>query len=176
MLRYSVILFILCFTTTANADVEHISADQILGVNQHEAPIYRSSTTPTIVTFWASWCPYCKQLLPLLEGLQRKLGHDKVSVIVVNTKEEGNLGQTRRTYKSLLKQFEKRGLQVTFVFDKKHTLYKKLKKPGLPFTLVIDQQGQVTYAQAGYSERTAQPMLKAIEKVLTSKTSLEDQG
>ncbi|KZN47707.1 TlpA disulfide reductase family protein [Pseudoalteromonas luteoviolacea] len=170
MLKRSLILFILFFTATANANIEHISADQVLGLNQHEAPIYRSSTTPTIVTFWASWCPYCKQLLPLLEGLQRKLGHDKVSVIVVNTREEGSLSQTKRTYKSLLKQFEKRGLQVTFVFDKKHTFYKKLKKPGLPFTLVINQQGQVTYAQAGYSERTAQPMLKAIEKVLTGNT------
>ncbi|MCF2858512.1 TlpA family protein disulfide reductase [Pseudoalteromonas sp. SMS1] len=109
--------------------------------------------------------------MPLLEGLQRKLGTDKMRIIVVNTREEGTLRQTRRTYKKLVKQFENKGLQLEFVFDKKHALYNTLNKPGLPYTMVIDKQGKITYAQAGYSEQIAQPMLAAIQAVLSDSST-----
>ncbi|MDK2597727.1 TlpA family protein disulfide reductase [Pseudoalteromonas obscura] len=171
MKRYLMLLFVLCFTTSANANITHFGADQVIGQNKLGEPVFRSTTTPTIVTFWASWCVYCKQLLPLLEGLQRKLTNERIRVVVVNTKEEGKLGQTRRTYKSLLRQFEQRGLQIEFVFDKRDALYNRFKKPGLPYTLVIEKNGQISYAQAGYSERLAQPMLEAIQQALDKNTS-----
>ncbi|ESP93539.1 TlpA family protein disulfide reductase [Pseudoalteromonas luteoviolacea] len=170
MKRYLMLLFVLCFTASVNANITHFGADQVIGQNKLGEPVFRSTTTPTIVTFWASWCVYCKQLLPLLEGLQRKLTNNRIRVIVVNTKEEGKLGQTRRTYKKLLRQFEQRGMQVEFVFDKKGVLYKKFKKPGLPFTMVIEKNGQISYTQAGFSERLAQPMLDAIQQALDKNT------
>ncbi|KZN60348.1 TlpA disulfide reductase family protein [Pseudoalteromonas luteoviolacea] len=165
--KFLLLLWALCFTASTQAAITHFSNEQIIGLNKQGTPVVRSLDTPTVVTFWASWCPYCKKILPLLEGLQRKLGTDKIRIIVVNTREEGALRQTRRTYKKLVKQFEKKGLQLEFVFDKKHALYNTLNKPGLPYTMVIDKQGKITYAQAGYSEQIAQPMLAAIQAVLS---------
>jgi len=38
---------------------------------------------PVILLFWASWCPYCKALMPHLQSLQLELG-DEIRILAVN--------------------------------------------------------------------------------------------
>src|ERR1700753_2174136 len=38
-----------------------------------------------IVTFWATWCPYCLKELPILQNVQDKVGKEQMAVIAVNT-------------------------------------------------------------------------------------------
>jgi len=38
---------------------------------------------PVILLFWASWCPYCKALMPHLQSLQLELG-DEIKVLAIN--------------------------------------------------------------------------------------------
>jgi cytochrome c biogenesis protein CcmG, thiol:disulfide interchange protein DsbE len=42
---------------------------------------------PTVVVFWASWCPYCKALLPELAKLSRAYD-GRVAIVAVNVWEE----------------------------------------------------------------------------------------
>lgn len=44
---------------------------------------------PTIMVFWATWCPYCKAFMPYLEQIQRDYGEEKINVLMVNHKERG---------------------------------------------------------------------------------------
>lgn len=37
-----------------------------------------------IVSFWATWCPPCLKELPVLDGIQSKVGKDKLQVVSVN--------------------------------------------------------------------------------------------
>ena len=46
-----------------------------------------------VVTFWATWCPYCLKELPILENIQNVAGKQRVEVIAVNWKED------RETYR-----------------------------------------------------------------------------
>ncbi|HVF34735.1 MAG TPA: TlpA disulfide reductase family protein [Candidatus Saccharimonadia bacterium] len=43
---------------------------------------------PAVVVFWASWCPYCKALLPELAKLVAAYGDDRVAVVAINVWEE----------------------------------------------------------------------------------------
>jgi cytochrome c biogenesis protein CcmG/thiol:disulfide interchange protein DsbE len=41
----------------------------------------------TVLLFWASWCPYCKVLMPHLKDIQDEYGRDKIRIVAVNMKE-----------------------------------------------------------------------------------------
>jgi len=44
---------------------------------------------PVIVLFWATWCPYCKALMPHLQSILDEYG-DGVQVLAVNFREDGD--------------------------------------------------------------------------------------
>jgi len=47
-----------------------------------------SKTRPTVVLFWASWCPYCKALMPHLQSLLDEYGSEKLEIIAVSIRED----------------------------------------------------------------------------------------
>ena len=42
---------------------------------------------PTIVLFWATWCPYCKALMPHLQSVRFEYG-DKIRVLAVHFRDD----------------------------------------------------------------------------------------
>lgn len=44
---------------------------------------------PTVMVFWATWCPYCNAFMPNLGRIQKDYGEDKINVIAINAKERG---------------------------------------------------------------------------------------
>lgn len=51
------------------------------------------SPVPVVVDFYATWCPPCRMLAPVLEGLAAEFG-DRVRFVKVNIDEEAQLAQT----------------------------------------------------------------------------------
>jgi len=47
-----------------------------------------SQGKPTLLIFWATWCPYCKKLLPGIEELHEKYESKGLKVIAVNIRED----------------------------------------------------------------------------------------
>lgn len=44
---------------------------------------------PTVMVFWATWCPYCKAFMPYVAEIQKDYGQDKINVVLINSKERG---------------------------------------------------------------------------------------
>ena len=44
---------------------------------------------PTVMIFWATWCPYSKALMPYIGEIQRDYGADKINILAVDVFEKG---------------------------------------------------------------------------------------
>jgi len=45
---------------------------------------------PVVLLFWATWCPYCKALMPHLDELRTKYREQGVKVLALNIKEDAD--------------------------------------------------------------------------------------
>lgn len=48
-----------------------------------------SNDKPQIILFWATWCPYCKALMPHIQSIQMEYDGE-IGVLAVNIKEDGD--------------------------------------------------------------------------------------
>ena len=44
---------------------------------------------PVILFFWATWCPYCKALMPHLQSMQLEYG-DRVKILAINIRDKND--------------------------------------------------------------------------------------
>ena len=86
-----VIALVLIVSGTASADTANVAPDWSLvsaeGVTVRLSDEVRQQ--PTILLFWATWCPYCKALMPHLQSLRLEHG-DKIKVLAINFREDGD--------------------------------------------------------------------------------------
>lgn len=88
---------------------------------------------PQIVLFWATWCPYCKALMPHLQSIRLEYG-DAISVLAVSINETGNAA----------KFLDKAGYDFTLLRDGDAVaeLYGIFGTPGV---LIIDSERKIRF-------------------------------
>jgi cytochrome c biogenesis protein CcmG/thiol:disulfide interchange protein DsbE len=91
---------------------------------------------PSIVLFWATWCPYCKAFMPNLKRIQADYAQAGVTVVAINTKERGR-GDPRAYVQSL-------GFPVIGIADGDR-IAEQYGVQYIPGLFVIDGDGTVAY-------------------------------
>jgi len=113
---------------------------------------------PVIVFFWASWCPYCRAELPVLERLQAKT-RERLPVVAVNIEE-------RDVFKKLQRALAG-ATQLTHTYDPDEASAKAFRKPGsVPYTVVLRADGSVAARQKGWGEDSVGYIVKQVNDVL----------
>jgi len=76
---------------TASADEQMIAPDWTLATpSGREITLSEEvDDQTTIVLFWATWCPYCKALMPHLQSIRLEYGND-VKVLAISIKDDGD--------------------------------------------------------------------------------------
>src|SRR5881398_2966074 len=77
---------------------------------------------PVVISFWATWCPYCLKELPILSGI-RKASRGAVRVITVNTEERDTFRNASRLMKDL---------DLDLLYDPDHKARDGYRVTGLP--------------------------------------------
>lgn len=98
---------------------------------------------PLVVNFWATWCAPCRREMPLLQKLHEEFGNDGLQVIGIAIDRAPDVSaftlETGITYPILVGQED--AIEVTDGFG--------LDFLGLPFTVLVDQDGQILKIQLG---------------------------
>lgn len=111
-----------------------------------------------VVSFWASWCGYCRKQFPLLDYLQSHVGSEHLRVVVVNFKEPvADYRSVRRALRESV---------VTWTHDRDGVLSEAFGVEAVPRTFIFDRSGRLVAVRKGYSEEGAARTIEILNEVL----------
>lgn len=95
---------------------------------------------PALLLFWATWCPYCKALMPYLQKVYDAAGRDRLDVYAIDFKEDEDADPAA--------ELRERGNTFTLVRDGDAiaALYGVKGTPGL---FLVATDGTVIYKRSG---------------------------
>ena len=112
-----------------------------------------------VVSFWATWCPYCLKELPILEGIQQSAGAEKVQVIAINTEE-------RAVFRKVSRALSKLTLGMSYDPGKKSaTLY---GVNGIPHLVIIGRDGRILNVYRGYDESSLDGIVESLNRAINT--------
>jgi cytochrome c biogenesis protein CcmG, thiol:disulfide interchange protein DsbE len=82
------------FNTTNNTPdtevLDHYESEDwtLTSISGEQVTLSEYQGQPVLLVFWATWCPYCKKLLPGIAKLHEKYQAKGLKVIAVNIKED----------------------------------------------------------------------------------------
>lgn len=122
-------------------------APDLLGkrLNDDKVLVSQYAGKVVVVSFWATWCSYCLKELPILEGLQKVAGKDRVEVIAVNTEDSDTLRRVSRK----LKDFT-----MGLAYDPGKVAATAYGVKGIPHLVIIGRDGVIVQVYRGYGEET----------------------
>lgn len=91
-----------------------------------------------IINFWATWCPPCKEEMPVMEEFYKN-NRENIEVLAINIDPQYNVEE----YK------ESMGLTFPILLDKDDKINKAYDILTVPTTYVINEQGIITHKQIG---------------------------
>lgn len=111
-----------------------------------------------LVSFWATWCPPCRQELShMQEGvIDRFAGRDLVVLPI-------SRGEKRATVENFI---AKTGYTFPVYLDTNQKAYRMYASNYIPRSVVIDREGKVVYVAVGYDDQVAREIDDAITKAL----------
>lgn len=89
----------------------------------------------TILFFWATWCPYCKRLMPHLQSAQYQYAEDlDLEILSFSIHEDGNPDE-----------YLKENAYSFTLFNEAEEVAKLYDIKGTPGVLVIDENGKIRF-------------------------------
>ncbi len=111
-----------------------------------------------VVNFWATWCPPCRKEIPEFISLQKTFGEKGLQFIGIAIEAQAPVQEFAQSfgvnYPILIAGDD--GIVQSLVFGN--------WAGGLPFTVIIDRQGQIRHRQAG--EMSREQILEQIKPLL----------
>ena len=95
---------------------------------------------PAILLFWATWCPYCKALMPYVQNVADAAGHDHLDIYAIDIKEGDDADPAA--------ELRARKLSFTLVRNG-DSIADQYSVKGTPGLFLVDAQGNIVYQRVG---------------------------
>lgn len=89
--------------------------------------------TPLVLSFWASWCPFCIEEMPDLERVHRRFG-EAVAFLGVDLQDDRGLASDL---------IDRTGVTYPIAEDPSGSLFADTRGLGMPTTLLVTADGHV---------------------------------
>ena len=99
-----------------------------------------------VLNFWASWCGPCVREMPAFQRLYEEYG-DEVQILAIDGLEESARMEDF---------FENNDYTFPAAYDEEDVVNALYPSEGIPYTVVIDQEGIVRYTYVGASDAETQ--------------------
>jgi len=93
-----------------------------------------------IMEFWATWCGPCRYTMPSLDLIHRRHRDRGLRVFLINVGEDPDT----------VRKFVGEKFRTPVLLDETRQVARRYGVSGIPRLFVIDQEGRVLYAEAGY--------------------------
>lgn len=93
---------------------------------------------PAIIYFWANWCPICRGMQGSIQSVAK--AHPSISVAM----QSGGRVEVG-------KYMQEQDFHVPTLLDEEGEIAKRYGLRGVPAVFVLDPEGQIRYATAGYT-------------------------
>ncbi len=112
-----------------------------------------------MLNFWATWCAPCRHEMPGMERLWQRYGDDGFVVVAVSVDE----GMARRVANFV----EILALTYPILLDPDYAVGDLYQVSGLPYTVLIDREGQLIAEVVGQREWDSTEAFTLIESLLS---------
>ncbi len=115
-----------------------------------------------VIDFWASWCPPCRESLPILAKVTKSFKNDHVVFYPIN------VGEDIDKVKAYL---AKANLDVTAALDTDKKVSELYGVNGIPQTVIIDKNGVIQVLDVGYSSDMEKRITSDLDALVKSKSA-----
>ncbi len=158
---FSSLIATLLFVASATSQDKLPSASVVdLNGNVVNISEYAKGAKPKIISLWATWCGPCRMELNALKKVYPRWKEIYgVEIIAITVDFPSMLGRAK-------KMFEQHEWDYTFFHDRDQELMGKLGIRGIPYSMLLDGQGNVRSVQMGYFpgyEKDLEKKIKALK-------------
>ncbi len=117
----------------------------------------------TLINFWSTWCVPCKKEMKYLDALHVKYEKDNFQVVGISIDDSRTVSRVPSIIKS-------KKLSYPIFLDTDKSLYKKFQTSSVPFSVIVDESGNIVWEHQGYTSGDDKKMEKEILALLTVKS------
>lgn len=110
---------------------------------------------PTLIEFWATWCPQCEELAPEVRRAHDAFG-ERVEFLIVGV----GINQNPRTMRRHLQEHPMPG---RILFDARGRATRAFRAPTTSYVVILDAEGRVAYTGVGAD----QELTSALRSILS---------
>ena len=129
---------------------------KLLDLNGNEVSLNNYQGKVIMLNFWATWCPPCRNEMPSMESLHKKMEDSNFVMIAVNIQEKN----------SIVKEFIKKN-KYTFpvIIDETGEVSAKYQIRSIPTTFIIDTKGKIAGVFTGSRDWNSNDVVKIFKEL-----------
>jgi thiol-disulfide isomerase/thioredoxin len=105
---------------------------------------------PTLIEFWATWCPLCEALDPRLQAAKQEFG-DRVDFIVIGV-------AVNQTPRRIQRHIEDHPTVGPVYYDRRGAAVRAYRAPTTSYVVILDAAGRVAYTGTGGDQPIAEKL------------------